>query len=137
MTNIKFYVCPQPSLQQRILLACKLTAKARARDWNVYIHTDSHETSEQVDEMLWTWNDLSFMPHQIAPGNSDVLIGHDYEPQENCHYLINISTNQPEFFSRFERFAEILDKDTEVLELGRTRYRFYRDRGYPLDYHTL
>jgi len=49
--------------------------------------------------------------------------------------LINLGDDVPGFFGRFERVAEI------VLAInragGRAKYRYYRDRGYPLFHHQL
>lgn len=103
----------------------------------VYVHTDGYATTKQLDELMWTWSELSFMPHAEAPNEAPVLIGHDFEPLDNCGYLINLSTECPVFFSRFERMAEILDQTPDILEMGRDRYRFYQDRGYELDYYKL
>lgn len=140
MTKIDFYVGKTSSLQARLLLTCKLVMKAHQRKMHTYIHTDSHATSGKLDEMLWTFSDLAFIPHALAPTKDEdirILIGHDHEPMENCGLLINLSNKTPEFFSRFERLAEILDQEQAVLHAGRKRYQFYRDRGYNLEYHQL
>jgi DNA polymerase-3 subunit chi len=140
MTKIDFYVGKTSSLQARLNLACKLVEKAHVRKLYTYIHTDTPTTSAQLDEMLWKFNDISFIPHALV-GTKDaaarVLIGHDHEPMENCGFLINLSNEIPAFFSRFERLAEILDQEEPVLLAGRKRYQFYRDRGYNLEYHQL
>ena len=63
------------------------------------------------------------------------MIGHDENTPEFSDVLINLSSEVPLFFSRFERVTEIiglLDKAS-----GRERFRFYRDRGYPLKSHTI
>ena len=51
--------------------------------------------------------------------------------------LINLSHQVPEFFSRFERVTEIVVQSPAVTESTRNNYRFYRDRGYPLESHDL
>ncbi|QLQ31815.1 MAG: DNA polymerase III subunit chi [Candidatus Thiothrix singaporensis] len=140
MTKIDFYVGNTSSLQARLILACKVVAKAWQQRLHTYIHTDAPSTSQRLDDLLWTFNDLSFIPHVIAPvreQNESILIGHDHEPMENCGLLINVSNEIPAFFSRFERLAEILDQEEPVIRAGRKRYQFYRDRGYNLDYHQL
>ncbi|WP_020560546.1 DNA polymerase III subunit chi [Thiofilum flexile] len=140
MTHIRFYVLKSNQLQARLTLACKLIEKAYSQQLKTYIHTDNAAMSLQLDDLLWTYNDFSFMPHELAPSaNKDtlILIGHDYEPLEHCDYLINLSATMPAFFARFERFAEILDQNEAILHAGRKRYQFYRDRGYTLDYHIL
>ena len=138
MTEIKFYVGRNDTLQSRLLLACQLTQKALDHNYHIYIHTDTEETMEQLDELLWTWKDESFIAHGAAPDEAvSVEIGYNYEPIERCDYLINLSNERPVFFGRFNRMAEILDQDQELLKKGRDRYRFYQDRGYKLDYHKL
>lgn len=140
MTRIDFYVGQTSSLQARLRLACKLVEKAYKRQLAVYIHTDSAATSGQLDDLLWTFDPLAFIPHDLATPkvkNSPVRIGHDFEPTERCDVLINLSNQIPEFFARFERLAEILDQEQPVIHAGRKRYQFYRDRGYNLEYHQL
>lgn len=141
MTKIDFYVGKTNSLQARLMLACKIVAKAYQQRLPTYIHTDAAATSSRLDELLWTFSDTSFIPHALVQANvaqpENVLIGHDYEPMENCGLLINLSNEIPAFFSRFERLAEIIDQEEPVLLAGRKRYQFYRDRGYNLDYHQL
>ena len=138
MTSIKFYVCRDSALDSRLLLACKLTQKAREQGMHVYIHTDASGTTQKINELLWSWSAISFMPHAVAPDpDVQILLGNEYEPMQHCDYLINLSGERPAFFSRFKRMAEILDHDPEILRSGRDRYRFYQDRGYKLDYHKL
>ena len=140
MTRVSFYVGNSQSLQARLLLACKLVEKAHMQALNTYIHLDSYQTCQQLDELIWTYNDLSFIPHNLAPTKEDgvrVLLGFDHEPMEDCDFLINLSNEVPAFFPRFARLAEILDKESPVLHAGRERYKFYRDRGYNMDYHQL
>jgi DNA polymerase-3 subunit chi len=51
--------------------------------------------------------------------------------------LINLAAEVPEFFSRYERVAEVVDADAVRREQSRERYRFYRDRGYKLNTHQV
>lgn len=138
MTQIKFYVGKGNDLRSRLLLACQLTHKAREQNMHVYIHADSDATLQRIDDLLWEFREESFIPHEMAPCKAvPVEMGYDYEPIEQCDYLINLSNERPSFFSRFERMAEILNQNDDILTKGRDRYRFYQDRGYKLDYHIL
>lgn len=140
MTRIAFYVGSSEHLQARLLLACKLVEKALAQALHVYIHTDQFSTSARMDELLWTYSDLSFIPHALMPNTErglKVLIGHDSEPPEPYELLINLSNEIPSFFERFERMAEVIDQEATILVAGRKRYQTYRNHGYTLDYHQL
>jgi len=65
-----------------------------------------------------------------------VLISHDAEPDAS-QVLINLAADVPLFFSRFERVAELVNTDSTVRQQGRSRYSFYKERGYPLRTHEI
>lgn len=137
MTQVDFYILQGSENSGRYRTACRLVEKAYALGHRVHIHTDSALVARQLDDLLWTFRDRSFIPHEIAPQNSDpimVTIGHGWIPKQ-CDVLINLATEVPEFFSRFQRIAEIIDQDRR--QSGREHYRFYRDRGYSLTHHEL
>jgi len=140
MTEINFYVGKTDTLRGRLLLACRLVEKARERNLHVHIHTDGFNTTKQMDELLWTWNETSFIPHttQITDETQEaVTISNDHEPTKNCDYLINLSNQKPSFLSRYEKMAEIIDQSETILTAGRERYSFYKNRGYTLKYYQL
>ena len=139
MTGIDFYVGKSDTLRDRLVLACRIAQKAYDKGWHIHIHTDSLKASQQLDELLWTWHPSSFLPHALADTahQERIIIAHDFEPTDNCDYLINVSNTQPAFFSRFLKMGEILDQSPEILTNGRKRYAYYRERGYTLNYYQL
>ena len=149
MTEINFYVSKEQGLDNRLAIAYRLINLAINRNLCVHVHTGSESLSKKVDDYLWRNEASSFIPHSIISTEDDlnnlgdinkldkVNISHDFEPIENCDYLINMSLERPSFFSRFTKVAEILDTEDEILTAGRKRYSFYRDRGYTLGYHKL
>ena len=152
MTEINFYVSKEEGLDNRLAVVYRLLDIALKRNLCVHIHTGSETLSKKVDEFLWRNETSSFIPHSIIStedtlDNQDdsntpdklnkVNISHNFEPMENCDYLINMSIERPSFFSRFTKVAEILDTEDEILTAGRKRYSFYRDRGYTLGYYKL
>ncbi|MGD8378483.1 MAG: DNA polymerase III subunit chi, partial [Gammaproteobacteria bacterium] len=82
----------------------------------------------------------SFIPHGLAASTDPVepvQIGHGQEPPHGFETLVNLHSEVPLFFSRFERVAEIVPADEAARQTARERYRFYKDRGYPLKTHRL
>ncbi|MCK5812612.1 MAG: DNA polymerase III subunit chi [Cocleimonas sp.] len=144
MTKINFYAGKSNTLRGRILLACRIVQKAREHKLQVHIHTDGYNTTKQMDEMLWIWNDTSFIPH-ISDITTDlagtfeepVSIGSTYPPMTHFDYLINLSNQTPGFFSRYQTVAEIIDQSETILTAGRERYSFYKNKGYTLNYYQL
>jgi len=149
MTDINFYVSKEIGFENRLNMIYRLLSKALQRKLQIHIHTDSEESSQAVDEYLWTKEASSFISHQIINADlldddnkvkvepSEITISHNYEPLGQCDYLINLSNQRPDFFSRFSKMAEILDNDENIITAGRKRYSFYRDRGYTLAYYQL
>ena len=140
MTRIDFYLLSKPQPGARQKLACRIAEKAFGLGHRVHIHTASKKEAMRLDDLLWTFRDGSFVPHETDPAQLSpraVTIGHDWEPEGEYEVLINLDSEVPLFFSRFERVAEILDQDPQTRQKGRERYRFYRDRGYDLNTHEI
>ncbi|MDH5183717.1 MAG: DNA polymerase III subunit chi [Gammaproteobacteria bacterium] len=139
MTRIDFYILADSSGDNRELYACRIAEKAYQMGRHVFMHSESVEQSQRIDEMLWSFRAGSFIPHDRHSNNNTtaVTIGHDVEPIDNTDVLINLAQTAPVFFSRFERVAEIVDQAPQHKDSARERFRFYRDRGYELQHHNI
>ena len=140
MTQVDFYISDSDAADARLKLACKIVDKARELDHHVFVHVASDDEALRLDELLWTFSQGSFIPHRIvretpaqAPAEP-VLIGVNQAPGPGrWEVLVNLAPDVPEFFSRYERVAEVVDADAQRRAQSRERYRFYRDRGYKLN----
>jgi len=141
MTKIDFYILKGQQAYDRQVFACRLAEKAYKLGHHIYIHTTDAEQSEQLNQALWSFRADSFVPHQLDDGNANeqcpILIGHSAAPPRLMDLLINLNTEQPLFFSQFERVAEIIDDNDDIKVAGRQRFQFYKQRGYALDTHKL
>lgn len=141
MTQVDFYVLKSNANGNRYALACRITEKAWQQGHRVLIHTQSSEDARHMDRLLWTFRDQSFVPHGLLAIAekvlNPVLIDSAGDAGDEVDVLVNLADEVPRFFSRFERVAECVDNDTSVRLCGRNRFRFYRDRGYPLKTHEL
>ncbi len=140
MTEVDFYVLDDSQPQARLRFACRLADKAYRLGHCIYIHTESPQQTHELDTLLWTFQQNSFVPHAVVGEAVEpappVLISHDAEPAAS-QVLINLAAGVPLFFSRFERVAELVNADTTVRQQGRSRYSFYKERGYPLRTHEI
>lgn len=139
MTRIDFYIIDQGETLVRERFSCRLARKAFRLGQRLHIHAGGQPEVAQLDELLWTFSDISFLPH--APLGSDedapITVGCSGSPDPAPELLINLAEDIPAFFSRFARLAEIVGTDEKSRALGREHFRFYRDRGYPLQVHNL
>jgi DNA polymerase-3 subunit chi len=144
VTQVDFYILDSDSDDARLRLACKIVDKATQLDNHVFIHATSDDEARQIDELLWTFSQGSFIPHRILrseltePPLEPVLIGVNQQPGSGrWDVLINLAGDVPDFFSRYQRVAEVVDANATRREQSRERYRFYRDRGYKLNTHQV
>jgi len=141
MTKVDFYILSDDKPQQRALFACRLVDKAYRLGHRVYVHTESAQQTKLLDDLLWTFQQNSFVPHAVLQeaGNEQppVQLGHNAEPDASHQVLVNLAPQVPLFFSRFERVAELVNGDTTLRQQGRIRYSFYKERGYPLRTHEI
>jgi len=141
MTRVDFYISPNATPTARQQLACRIAEKAYLKQHQVYLYAPSADLAAQLDNLLWIFRAGSFIPHcQVtdphAPG-SPVVIGHGEPPADRSDVLINLGDEVPGFFSRFNRVAEIISGDEVTRQKGRERFKYYRERGYPLESHEL
>ena len=137
MTRIDFYFEAEDKLQ----VACRLSAKAAQQKLRVLIYAPDEAAAQRIDRMLWTWQATGFLPHCMTrsplAAQTPVLITRDPEDTPHDEVLLNLHTQWPPAFSRFRRLVEIVSRDDEDREAARGRFRFYRDRGYPIETHSL
>jgi DNA polymerase III subunit chi len=136
VTGIDFYF----NAPDRLQVACRLAGKAASQKKRMLIYAPDTEVAGKIDRLLWTWQAIGFIPHCAVhdplAADTPVLIGADETPPD-CHVLLNLSPECPPHFERFERLLEIVSAETGERESGRSRYRFYRDRGYRIASHDL
>jgi len=141
MTRIDFYVLENSEPQAQDRLACRIADKAWSQQNQVYIHTNTAQQSEHLDQLLWVFQDGSFLPHCLYntdhASETPVLIGHDHEPEQITDVLINLADEVPPFYSRFQRVVELVAGDEATKQKARARYKYYRDRGYAIETHKL
>lgn len=141
MTRVDFYILQPEAADNRYTLACRLAEKAWGQQHRVLISVTSDEELRHMDRLMWVWRERSFIPHGIL-GTADtrlnpILISAGTDPADEHDVLINLRPEVPDYFSRFKRVAECVDKEETQKTTSRDRYRFYRDHGYPLNSHQV
>jgi DNA polymerase-3 subunit chi len=142
MTQVDFYILEQPDSPSLPLMACRVADKAFRNGHRVYVLANDSQQMKELDQLMWTFSQGSFTPHETYSGNIDneltpILIGADEAPEAWHDILITLTEEVPAFFSRFERVIEIVGNDEEQKKNARNRFRFYRDRGYALQSHPV
>ena len=64
--RVDFYVLKSAAARQRWAFACRLTEKAYLKDLKIVIVNDTLADAQALDELLWTFNERSFIPHKVC-----------------------------------------------------------------------
>ena len=141
MTEVDFYVLKDKAPQAGMQFTCRLAEKIFKDGHQVYINAASEQQLRQLDDLLWSFRQGSFLPHAVynsnEPETTPILLGHATEPDGPSDVLINLAEDIPAFFSRYSRVTELVSGDDEQREAARTHYKFYKDRGYTVRSHQL
>lgn len=140
--RVDFYILQGEA--NRELMACKLCEKAYQQGVSVYVLTTSPAHAQQLNELMWTFKDGSFIPHQLANtesiniDNSMVsLIGWQADEQSTCDMLINLTDTVPENYKNYQRIAEIVNQNESIKQAGRLRFSHYRQQDCELHHHEI
>lgn len=144
MAKVDFYVLNASGEVARQQFACRLAEKAYRLDHSVHILAADAQSVGRLDDLLWTFRDGSFVPHERidssdsgATPKSPVTIGSDGASGGDADLLINLSSEVPSSVAAFPRIAEIVTADGESKDASRARFVEYRDAGHTLETHKL
>lgn len=142
MTEVEFHF----NVGDKLNFSCRLLRKAVNAGSRLVV-TGEPEQLTKLDELLWTFVPSSFLPHcqaqadQAVRAASPVLLAaalDDPAVQGLGHgVLVNLGTEVPAGFERFERFIEVVGSDEADRQAARTRWSHYKRRGYALTSHDL
>jgi len=140
--RVDFYILDEASATARLKLACRLAEKAYLAQQSALVwHTDPHEL-QAFDEMLWTFMEGSFVPHDLLSPNASaneapVMLSAGTPPTASFDVVINLSPEIPPCLSQAQRIAEIVDGDDSRRRAGRTRFKAYRELGVQPASHNI
>lgn len=139
--RVDFYISDDAGAEVRLRLACRVTEKAYLAKQKVVVLLEADEL-RRFDELLWTFGDGSFVPHDAVNAASTeceapVALTTGPLPMGHTDVLINLASALPGEFEKFGRVAEFLDARPEVRAAGRERFKAYRARSIDPQTHNV
>ncbi len=128
----------------RIAATVALIAKAFAQKKAILVYAPEAEVASALDRQLWMQPPIGFIPHVRSDSplaaETPVLIADQLESpaqHEHLERLLNLSSEVPPGFARFTSLIEVVGQEDEARLAGRQRAKFYKDRGYEIQYFDL
>jgi DNA polymerase III subunit chi len=140
MAEIRFHTLNTAGGGARFRHACQLIEQAWLSGERVLVWLEDAGASERFDQLLWTFSDGAFVPHEPLNGDprdseapvqlySGATLG-DTILDGGFTTLVNLrDAPSPEALG-FARVLEVIDGDATCRDAGRARFRFYREAGH-------
>jgi DNA polymerase-3 subunit chi len=135
MARADFYLIDKPRFRDDpLLLVCELVKKAYAAEQPTLVLARSQEQADALDDMLWAFDDESFIPHQIAGDEDDaitaVVIATPGVETPDRPLVVNLRDECAP--GAYERVLEVVAADSAERDGSRVRWTEYKRRGFDL-----
>ena len=141
MIQVDYYT----SAVDRLLIACRLCAKVVQQLQRMLILSDDSLQLTQLDKLLWTFSQVSFVPHCFINDKlasvTPIILGSPMQAETSgvwgCNILLNLHEEILPCYQQFQRVIEIVGNTDRDKERARNRYRMYQAQGCHVRHHNL
>ena len=125
-----------------LLYVCKLVEKGfKQKIQPIYIQTKNQQQAVQLDKLLWTFKQDSFIPHTVVGdsglGSTPVQIGWNENQFHTAAAIVNLSEEIPISYLESKKIHEIIDDDEVKKNKARERWKNYKAEGCRLGVHQI
>jgi len=122
-----------------LLYVCKLVEKGfKQKIQPIYIQTKNQQQAIQLDKLLWTFKQDSFIPHTIVGASgldsTPVQIGWNENQFHTAAAIVNLSEENPISYLESKKLHEIIDDDEVKKNKARERLKNYKSEGCQVVY---
>ncbi|MGB5887487.1 MAG: DNA polymerase III subunit chi [Acinetobacter venetianus] len=125
--QISFYLF-ENSTERQVESACRLCRKILNKHPQIWWHCTDSELQTELDEKLWTFDQLSYIPHGIDTPNSAVCISAELPPSKDW-IVFNFNNHALELTQDFRHIIEIIENNETAKQIGREKFKLYRRLG--------
>lgn len=132
MSKVDFYLIDAPRFrEQPLLLVCELARKAFAAELPTLIYCQSQAQAEELDALLWEFDEDSFLPHQICGDADDDVTAILLVPPELEAPMRKLVINLRDQVvgANAEMIKEVVAADPAERTGSRERWKAYQARG--------
>jgi DNA polymerase III subunit chi len=139
--RVDMYVIEDDNPKALFHVAVRLLEKAYKQNLRALVLCAHEEEARALDDYLWTYQAASFLPHSLldeAPEDLNPPIqitASKHAPSTSFDLMLNLCDDIPNAGITCTRLLDLVPHHAK--EAGRTRYRAYREQGYPLNNHKI
>jgi DNA polymerase-3 subunit chi len=131
LNAVNFYVLNDTA--DRDLFACRLCQRALSEGLALFVWCESPEQLAQFDQLLWTFQATSFIPHETDDASAPICLSVEH-PESLAAWAgrpvgcLNLNSSAVDPIG-FERVIEIIAGSDSAKASGRERFKAYKQRG--------
>ena len=136
MTEVQFYHLTASPLERALP---KLLEKAVSAGHRVLVLAESEGKVEQLNQLLWTYDPNSFLPHGSKkdphPEMQPIYLTSEAESPNNPDVLVITDGSQLDVQDGVKKVVDMFDGgNEEALQKARARWKSYKASGLPVSY---
>ncbi|MFM1885037.1 MAG: hypothetical protein RL026_194 [Pseudomonadota bacterium] len=143
--QVEFHVLDEPSEAARLRAACRLVEAAYTARQPVLAWCADAAQLQALDELLWTFRDGAFVPHEACDGQATgpdeapvrLYCGAPCPAAGGDAVLLNLRETAVPADCGAGRLIEVIDGDPARRTAGRERFKAYRERGLAPAHHKF
>ncbi len=136
-----FYLSETPKTLNHWQVACRLLTKIHQQQQQAFVLCADQASAEYLDELLWTFQEDSFIPHNLVGEGPDmppaIQLGWQRPPLHQRNILLVVATSLPDEYNDFNRVLIVISDEVEEREAARRLYRELRHQNLELAFHKL
>jgi DNA polymerase-3 subunit chi len=105
------------------------------------VYSPDRDRLADFDRALWTFQATRFVPHCFvdapAAAETPVILATSGDALPHHDVLLNLADEWPPFFASFDRLLEIVGTDEDDKVRARSRWAFYKERGYDMQVNEI
>jgi len=135
-----FYLIQKARFREEpLLLVCELARKAFDANLSTLVLARDADQAEQLDDLLWSFDEDAYIPHQLAGDDEDelapvLIAGPDVDTPMRA-LVINLRDAAVQ--GNVERVLEVVPADDGARGPLRERWKQYQVRGFDLKKHDM
>jgi DNA polymerase III subunit chi len=117
-----------------------LVARSRERNWRVVIQVGSEERLAALDQLLWTYDDQSFLAHgtkadKIDPARQPVFLTTEQDNPNGAHVRFLVDGATTDVFTGYVRIVILFNgHDAEAVKSARAHWKAAKAAGCTATY---
>lgn len=116
--------------------ACLQASHFYRQNQRVFIYTQDQTQAEEIDELLWSFESDSFVPHNLigeGPKQGAAVEISCQPPRGRRPVLINLTKTVPNFANQFQFIVDFVPSDEALKQQARERFKTCRQWGFQVD----